>query len=161
MIKVFIIALLSIIAIGSYGQRAAALDSTDIYITNIRTEYQKINSSKLRVVDAEPQEESSEGGEVKKYYDGKGLRKIVAEYDGAIGKATWEFYFSGEELCFVYQVESTYDKPMSGHVIKKEENRYYFHHQRLIRWIDSKGKVKDKSFYADKARDILNDKDLR
>lgn len=159
--KYLLLILLSTTFIDSYGQGTAAPDSTEIYIANIRAEYQKINSSKLRVVDAEPQEESSEGGEVKKYYDGKVLRKIVAEYDGAIGKAVWEFYFSGGELCFVYQVESTYDKPMSGHIIKKEENRYYFHHRRMIRWIDNKGKIKDKSLYAGKERDILNFKDLK
>jgi len=145
----------------SYGQGPAVQDSTEIYVRNIRAEYQKINSSRLRVVDAEPQEESSEGGEVKKYYEGKGLRKIVTDYMGAIGRSVREYYFSGEELCFVYTVDYTYDRPMSGHVIKKEENRYYFHHGRLIRWIDGKGKIKDKSLYADKASEILNDKDIR
>ena len=153
--------LLSVISICSHGQGPAVQDSTEIYISNIRAEYQKINSSKMRVVDAEPQEESSEGGEVKKYYDSKGLRKIAADYMGAIGRTTWEYYFFGEELCFVYTVAYTYDKPMSGHVIKKEENRYYFHHRQMIRWIDERGKIKDKSLYADKAKDILNDKDIR
>src|SRR6185503_939672 len=109
--------LLCILSICSYGQGPGVQDSTDIYISNIRAEYQKINSCKLRAVDAEPQEESSEGGEVKKYYDGKGLRKIVAEYDGAIGRAKWEYYFIGDELCFVYEVDYTYDRPMSGNVI--------------------------------------------
>ena len=154
--------ILFVLSLCFYGQGSAAVpDSTEIYVRNIRAEYQKINSSQLRVVDAEPQEESSEGGEVKKYYDGKGLRKIVTDYMGAIGRAVREYYFCGEELCFVYTVEYTYDRPMSGHVIKKVENRYYFHRRRLIRWIDGKGKIKDKSLYADKAKEILSDKDLR
>jgi len=160
--------LLCTLSINSYGNGSGApdsandeQDSTEIYITNIRAEYQKINASKLRVVDAEAQDESSEGGEVKKYYDSRGLRKVVAEYMGAIGRAKWEYYFSGDELCFAYEVDYTYDKPMSGHVIKKEENRYYFHHRRMIRWIDEKGRIRDKDLYADKARDILNDKDIR
>ncbi|MBN8855183.1 MAG: hypothetical protein BGO55_24745 [Sphingobacteriales bacterium 50-39] len=161
MIRAFIFILLPLLSIGTYGQGGAVQDSTEVFISNIRAEYQKINSSKLRVVDAEPQDESSEGGEVKKYYDGKRLRKIVADYAGAIGKTMWEYYFSGEELCFVYEVAYTYDRPMSGHVIKKEENRYYFRHRQMIRWIDNKGKIKDKSLCADKAREILNDKDIR
>jgi len=152
---------LFILSLRSSGQGPAVQDSTETYVRNIRAEYQKINSSRLRVVDAEPQEESSEGGEVKKYYDGKDLGKIVTDYMGAIGRSVREYYFSGEGLCFVYTVEYTYDRPMSGHVIKKVENRYYFHHRRLIRWIDNKGKIKDKSLYADKGREILSDRDLR
>ena len=161
MTRLLILALLSSIGGGAFCQRPAVPDSTEIYINNIKAEYQKINSSKLRAVDAEPQGESSEGGEVKKYYDGKGLRKIVTDYAGAIGRATGEYYFSGEELCFAYIVEYTYDRPMSGKVVKKVENRYYFHHRRMIRWIDNKGKIKDKSLYAGRAKDILDDKDLR
>jgi hypothetical protein len=154
--------LLSFLSVASYGQGPGVQDSTEIFINNIRAEYQKINSTRMRVVDAEAQEESSEGGEVKKYYDDHGVRKIVADYAGETGRASWEFYFTKEEeLCFVFVTSYFYDRPLSGKVVRKEENRYYFHHRRMIRWIDEKGKVKDRSLYADKAREILNDKDIR
>ena len=89
-------------------------------------EYQKINSTKLRVVDMEAKGESSEGGEVKKYYEGDTLRKIVSLYFGEMGKVVNEYYFLGGVLCFAYITRLYYDKPLSGKVTKTEKDRYYF-----------------------------------
>lgn len=138
-----------------------AQDSTSVLIGKIRAEYQKINSEKLRKVFAEPKNESSEGGEVYRYYSGNKLRKIVTDYKGAIGGQTNEYYFSGGQLCFAFTVGYQYDKPMSGHIVERIENRYYFHNGQLIRWIDEHGKIINKSLYAEKANQILTDMDLK
>jgi len=140
---------------------STAQDNTSILIGKVRAEYQKINSEKLRKVYVEPKNESSEGGDVYRYYSGDTLRKIVTDYMGAIGGQTSEYYFSNGQLCFAFIVEYRYDKPMSGHVIERIENRYYFHNRRLIRWIDEHGKNRDKSLYAEKAKQILADEDLK
>ena len=70
--------------------------------------------------------ESSEGGEVKKYYEGDTLRKIVSLYFGEMGKVVNEYYFLGGVLCFAYITRLYYDKPLSGKVTKTEKDRYYF-----------------------------------
>ena len=138
-----------------------AQDNSAALIGKIRAEYQKINSEKLRMVSAEPQNEASEGGEGYKYYSGNALRKIVMDYRGAIGGQTGEYYFADGQLCFAFIVAYQYDKPMSGHIVERKENRYYFHNGQLIRWIDEHGKIMDKSLYAEKANQILTDKDLK
>jgi len=38
------------------------------------------------------------------------------------------------------QIENRYDKPLSGTVGKKTENRFYFKVEKLIRWLDENGK---------------------
>lgn len=138
-----------------------AQDSTAILVGEIRAEYQRINREKLRAVETDPQSESSEGGEVKKYFSGDTLKKITTTYFGSIGKAVREYYFSGGQLFFAYVVISTYNKPMTGNVRKKEENRYYFHNGVMIRWLDENGKIKDKALYPAKAKEIFGDPDLR
>jgi hypothetical protein len=80
---------------------------------------------------------------------------------GSIGGQTSEYYFSNGQLCFVYIVGYRYDKPMSGHIIERIINRYYFHNRRLIRWVDEHGKSRDKSLNAEKAKQILADEDLK
>ncbi|AEV98697.1 hypothetical protein Niako_2353 [Niastella koreensis GR20-10] len=33
---------------------------------------------------------------------------------------------------------------MSGHIVERKGNRYYFHNGQLIRWIDEHGKIMEK-----------------
>ena len=44
------------------------------------------------------------------------------------------------KLIFVFHQEEQYDKPLSGKVTSKKENRYYFDNDKLIKWIDENGK---------------------
>jgi hypothetical protein len=141
--------------------KASAQDSTEARISAIRAEYQKTNSMTLKKVRFEATGESSEGADAARYYAGDSLRKIVADYAGHMGHQTSEYYFSAGKLFFVYTVDYYYDGYMTGRIKRKEENRYYFHNGRLIRWLDEKGKIKDKSLYAAKASEILNDEDLK
>ena len=75
------------------------------------------------------------GGELAGYFKNKELKKMVATYNGKMGKEVSEYYFWINELFFVY----TYDKPISmdnSKVDNKNENRYYFYDNKLIRWLD-------------------------
>jgi hypothetical protein len=140
---------------------SSAQDSTTFFIEKIRATYQKINTMQLKKVDVNAKEEASEGGEVNRYYDRDTLRKIVSEYLGAIGRQKTEFYFLDRQLCFALVTFYQYDGYMTGRVKEKKVYRYYFHNRQLIRWIDEQGRIQPKSLYAEKAKEILNDEDLK
>jgi len=100
---------------------------------------------------------SAEGGELVAYFHGPSVMKMVATYFGESGKATEEFYFWNGRLIFVLRVDSRYDKPLSGKVVKKTEDRFYFRDDKLIRWVDENGKevASEKTEYAEKQKEYL------
>ncbi len=142
------------------GKAGMAQDSTAVWVGKIRAEYARINSLKMRTTKKDAEEQSTEGGEVTRYYDGNVLRKIVAVYYGESGRATCEYYFLNGQLAFAYYVDYNYDKPLSGKVKSKEENRFYFHEHKLFQWIGPDGHIKDKKLYAEKEKEFWEDKDL-
>lgn len=48
-----------------------------------------------------------------------------------------EYYLWEGQLFFVLRVEEHYDKPLSGVVKSKSEERFYFAEGALIRWLDA------------------------
>lgn len=83
---------------------------------------------------------SAEGGELVAYLDGQAIVKIVATYFGETGRSLEEYYYWNGELIFALRKEMTYDQPLSGKVVRSEENRFYFENRKLIRFIDQDGK---------------------
>lgn len=108
------------------------------WILSIRRRYATINKSlaKYRVVKKELSGFSTEGGELVAYFDGPAIVKIAATYHGETGRAFEEFYYWNEKLIFVFRRRDTYDRPLSGKVVKTRENRFYFSNDELIRWIN-------------------------
>lgn len=94
--------------------------------------------------------ESTEGGKLEGYYKNGELKKIVTSYYGEMGKLIEEYYFWGNDLFFVFIQNYSYNIPMymdDSKVDKIDENRYYFHNDNLIRWLDTdKEKVADSKF---------------
>lgn len=43
-------------------------------------------------------------------------------------------------LFFVLRRQETYDRPLSGRVSRRTEDRYYFADERLVRWLDARGR---------------------
>lgn len=80
------------------------------------------------------------GGELTAYFSGQSLRKLVAKFYGETGQAPEEYYFWDDRLFFVLRVESRYDKPLSGVIKRKSEERFYFADDALIRWLDPEKK---------------------
>jgi hypothetical protein len=85
-------------------------------------------------------DESAEGGELTAYFSGQSLRKLVGIFYGETGKTIEEYYFWDERLFFVLRVDSHYDEPLSGKVVRKSEERFYFADDALIRWLDPEKK---------------------
>lgn len=111
-------------------------------VQTIRQQYAAINKglARYKKVKKKLSGFSVEGGELVAYLDGPAVVKIVANNYGEGGKSTEEYYYSKGKLIFVYRKDSKYDRPMSGKVVRTEENRFYFDNDRLIRWINEAGK---------------------
>ena len=121
-----------------------AQDSSEAWIHSIRKEVTAINrpGAKYRVEVDDSNYVSSEGSEIKKYYVGKVLRKVILDQAGAMGNSQVEYYFSGDNLIFCYEVTKLYGGPMSdAHrpLISDEHNRYYLHSGNLFRFVNNKG----------------------
>lgn len=120
------------------AQRAPGPDP----IPAIRQQYAAINqkAAKYKKVKKELLGFSAEGGELVAYLSGPSIVKITATFFGEMGRATDEFYYSNDKLIFIFRKQSHYGAPLSGKVVRTTENRYYFKDDKLIRWIDEKGK---------------------
>ena len=111
-------------------------------IESIRERYANINNkaATYRKVKKDLSGYSAEGGELVAYFHGPSIMKMVATFYGEMGRAMEEYYYWNGKLIFVLRQELRYDKPLSGKVVSKKENRFYFAGDRLVRWIDENGK---------------------
>ncbi len=109
-------------------------------IARIRTLFAEIQreAPTYRQSKREIQGFSLEGGEIVGFYRGSELRKLAAHHYGESGEATEEYYFSDGPPVFVYIVDSRYDELMSGRVVYRTEDRYYFDNGRLIRRVHTR-----------------------
>lgn len=131
-----------LVAIGWGEWVVASRAQTKDPIQSIRQHYAAINKrvGRYKKVKKELSGFSTEGGELIAYFEGPAVMKIAAAYYGESGRAGEEYYYQDGKLIFVYRKDSTYDKPLSGKVVKTEENRFYFENSRLIKWINENGK---------------------
>jgi hypothetical protein len=131
----------------------------DDAIQSIRQHYAQINSSvpRYKRVKKELSGFSAKGGDLIAYFHGPSVMKMVANYLGESGKAAEEYYFWDGKLIFVLRTDFRYDKPLSGKVARKTEDRFYFSNDKLIRWIDENAKevASDKPEYAEKQKEYL------
>jgi len=143
-------------ALSGVGEARAQKDDG---IESIREHYAEINrkAPSYRKVKKELSGFSAEGGQLLAYFHGPSVMKMVATFYGETGKAMEEYYFWQGKLIFVLQTDQRYDKPLSGKVVKKTENRFYFKDDKLIRWIDANGKevASESTEYAEKQTDYL------
>ena len=138
----------------------AADSSVEEKVKSIRAHYSEIESSlkRLTQVKREVLDESTEGGELIGYIKDSSLRKIRATVYGEMGKTLKEYYFWDNQLIFVLRITSRYNKPLSGVVKTKTEERFYFADGSLIRWLGAQ--AKDMTASAEKPgreRDLLAD----
>jgi len=110
----------------------------DTAIARIRREYAEVNAMlpgcEHRTQDVSG--ESLEGGSMTVHRCGGAIRKIEVTYYGETGRATKEWYLSGERPFFLYVVDTRYDQPF-GRVAGRSEERVYWAGGRAIRWLDA------------------------
>lgn len=137
-----ILAVLIASLVSSMGWAANSSAQTTDAIQSIRQQYAVINKrvARYKKVRKELSGFSAEGGQLTAYFDGPAIVKIAATYYGETGRAEEEYYYQDGKLIFVYRKDSTYSRPMSGKVIRKSENRFYFRNDQLIKWLDENGK---------------------
>jgi hypothetical protein len=142
------------------GRLCIAASPQEDPIASIRRHYAEINRStaKYKKVKKELAGFSAEGGQLVAYFAGPSITKIAATFYGESGKASEEYYYHGDQLIFVLRTDYQYSQPLSGKVVKTTLNRFYFSGDKLIRWVDEKGKqvASDKSEYAEKQKDYLD-----
>ena len=121
-------------------------------ISDIRQKFKEINqnTASYKMKSKELMGESTEGGELKSYYQNEELKKVVATYFGEMGKLIEEYYFSKNKVFLAFTQQYSYDKPMyveGSKVEKIDENRYYFHNSKLVRWLGpNKEKISNTKF---------------
>lgn len=121
---------------------AQTAPQTAAAIQSIRQQYAAINkrASRYRKVKKELSGFSLEGGELVAHFDGPAIVKLVAIHYGEIGRSSEEYYYAKGKLIFVFRKDYRYDRPLSGKVVGTKENRFYFHNEGLVRWINETGK---------------------
>ncbi len=133
-------------------------------IKEIKYQYSAIKSAlpQMKKDTIELQDMSSEGGEAIVYKDASGhIRLITTELFGEMGKVIEEYYFNNDSLIFVYSEYHKYNAPMyvdsfNPKKTNVSKDRFYFSHDKLIRWIGPKNKqVSQGGEYADKEKEIL------
>jgi hypothetical protein len=147
------------VLLSSLGNVTAVRPQSNDAIESIRQHYASINQNvtRYRRVKKNLSGFSAEGGELVAYFHGPSVMKMVATFFGEMGRSVEEYYLWNGQLIFVLQTESRYDKPLSGKVVRKIENRFYFGADKLIRWIGEDGKevASDSAEYAPKQADYL------
>jgi hypothetical protein len=157
-----IIVLILLLTLFSSLSSSGQGDNVEVRIKEIRKECDRINKdiTKFKVVQEDINDQSAEGGILKKNYDGNTLRKAVFTFFGETGQLTSEGYFLNGELIFVLETEERYKSPIymgKAETKSKEENRFYFRNEKLIRWIGNDGKIIDAGLYQEKEKEILDD----
>ncbi|HLZ88245.1 MAG TPA: hypothetical protein VKQ52_13415 [Puia sp.] len=135
-------------------------DTTEPAIREIKREYEKIraDSSKFQVFTKDIMDESTEGGDATLYFEERQLRKAVVHFFGETGKLRSEYYFVHGKMFFYIGRETSYTKPFyiaNYKIGNVKVNRCYFHNGQMIRWIDERGKLVDKTLYPAKEKELL------
>lgn len=126
---------------------------TNALVFKIRGHYSQINSGlkKYRKVKKDAVGFSLEGGEMTAYFSGKELKKISAVFYGEMHRTNVDYYFNEGKLIFIFQSRGNYNKPMSGKIVSREEDRFYFNEDALVKWQSGK---KDRGLDEEEAKEM-------
>lgn len=154
---------------------SAQTDSENEVINDIRSKFKIINNNcnSYEKVDKDLMGHSTEGGNIKAFYDKTDLKKIIAYYYGETGKVINEYYLWDDKVFFIFTRNFVYNSPITMTIndpsigleaydeskTKIKENRYYFSKNKLIQWMDpDKKKVnRESKEFLDKQTELLED----
>jgi len=159
---------------------ASCYAQNDDAIEQIRQSYTQISQNTRTFSSKEKDDNgnSTDGGKVTAYFQGKVIQLITGVYMGESGKQRIEYYFKDGKLIFAVNVDFTYNRPYSydEKAAKKNQDtawfdprktvmvidRYYFDKDKLIQWISSgkndhtfdvkKHEAKEKQLLSDATR---------
>jgi hypothetical protein len=97
---------------------------------------------------------------LKGYYKNGELRKMTTRFESDFERLIEEYYFWDNELFFVYTQLDSYDLPTDLSNYQGDmpgENRYYFHNNNLIRWLDPEKEEVVASKFSSKESQILSE----
>lgn len=144
-------------------------------VHNSINEYKKLKNNDINVYkDLNPIRYSFESTTVfrlgmidlERFYDKDNLRKTVVKFEGDRGDLVSEYYYWQDSVFFVFKRRIDYGKPKwSSNIdlnkIEIKEDRYYFHNDSLIRWVDHEGNIVDlKEIDSNIGKQILSDANL-
>jgi hypothetical protein len=116
---------------------ATPADPVDAAVAQIRARFATIErelpSYRCRTLELDGF--SAEGGELRACYARDQLRKMTARFYGESGRAETQFFVWDQHVDFVFEVSERYTAPLSGAVSAREEQRYYFVADQLVRWL--------------------------
>lgn len=156
--KIFILTLLlSLFA----GTSSLAQENIDMQVKEIKAECEKINkdTAKFKTEEKDIFGHSTEGGQLLNFYDEKELRKAILTLYGETGKSSTEYYFLNGEIICISQTIVKYKAAIymgKVEIKSREENKFYFKKQKLIRWIGNKSEIVDTSLYPEKEKELLD-----
>jgi len=120
------------------------------------------NKSSYQYKSVDDFENSTEGGNLKGFYEQNELKLIEAFYYGHMGKAEQQFYVENDEVYFVFIKNFRYNAPPTvseydDNKTRLEEDRYYFWNNKMIRWINQNSEHVnvDSDAFQDKEKDML------
>jgi hypothetical protein len=140
-------------------QKATTESGIEESIRTIRNRYAEVNRNleSCQQIKRDLFGYSTERGELTTYLLNSSLRKMVARFYGESGQTTEEYYFWDNRLFFVFRIDSRYDNPLSGRVIEKAEQRFYFSDGELIRWLAGMKEIPTASSEAEqRGRELLD-----
>ncbi|MEZ4937315.1 MAG: hypothetical protein R2799_06945 [Crocinitomicaceae bacterium] len=149
-------------------------------VKDIRKKYAeaRANYSKYTKKTVEMMDESTEGGQIVAFSDASEIKLLEIEWSGEMGRRTIEYYFHNGELYFAFEQIYNYNAPIYYDMEMAKENgdephdpskttvkanRYYFHNNHLIRWLDpEKNKVDVKTEEAvATGKELLSDSSIK
>ena len=124
--------------------------SEEDHVKKIREMFASVNSNlkTFKIVEKDIEDESTEGGIMKAYYDKDQLVLLHCEFYGETGNFKEDYYYNEDKLFFVFSVVSNYSAPIYSEEeikVSVEENRYYFAGDKIIRYLDKDKKKVDKN----------------
>jgi hypothetical protein len=143
---------------------ASYCQSTEQLISDIRTEFKRINTeAKLRTTELNNEEFLEQmtdgGGKLTGYFENDKLVKFTEWVGLSYGAVESEYYFKNGELFFVYQKESKYADKVGGQVgdldytklETKFEGRYYLNNNEQIKEIEKGERLFSQEFEIGRA----------
>ena len=135
-----------------------AQQGEDEHILDIRKEYAAIreNMASYSKESLDFFDESTEGAEVAAYKEQGNTRLLTITWYGESGQHMTEYYYTNHQVFFVFDQETRYNRPIYYDQETVDEmgiegdepfdfdksvyleNRYYFHNNKLKRWIRKK-----------------------